>query len=77
MAQLLAQGQAAMSHAKSKPTKQEMYDLLSQLATLDEAGGLAKERSVLLLWFLLSGHLDFSRVGLHRSFGLRMMTGWL
>jgi hypothetical protein len=29
-----------------------MYDLLAALATLDEAGGLAKERSVLLLWFL-------------------------
>lgn len=29
-----------------------MYDLLAQLATLDEAGGLAKERSVLLLWYL-------------------------
>lgn len=29
-----------------------MYDLLAQLATLDEAGGLAKPRSVLLLWFL-------------------------
>ncbi|GAC1594694.1 MAG: hypothetical protein NVS3B21_16950 [Acidimicrobiales bacterium] len=33
-------------------SKQEMYDLLAKLATLDEAGGLAKERSVLLLWFL-------------------------
>lgn len=32
--------------------KQRMYDLLAELATLDEAGGLAKERSVLLLWFL-------------------------
>ncbi|WP_225755196.1 AIPR family protein [Actinotalea sp. Marseille-Q4924] len=29
-----------------------MYDLVAELATLDEAGGLAKERSVLLLWFL-------------------------
>lgn len=29
-----------------------MYDLLAKLATLDEAGGLAKPRSVLLLWFL-------------------------
>lgn len=29
-----------------------MYDLLAALATLDEAGGLAKERSVFLLWFL-------------------------
>ncbi len=35
-----------------KLSKQEMYDLLAKLATLDEAGGLAKERSVLLLWFL-------------------------
>ncbi|WP_121191606.1 AIPR family protein [Motilibacter peucedani] len=32
--------------------RQQMYDLLAKLATLDEAGGLAKERSVLLLWFL-------------------------
>lgn len=31
-------------------TKQ--YDLVSHLANIDEAGGLAKERSVLLLWFL-------------------------
>ena len=28
------------------------YDLLKRLASTDEAGGLAKERSVLLLWFL-------------------------
>src|SRR5258708_10658220 len=27
------------------------YDLLSSLASTDEAGGLAKERAVLLLWF--------------------------
>lgn len=33
-------------------TRQAQYDLVAQLATLDEAGGLAKERSVLLLWFL-------------------------
>lgn len=43
---------AAPGAKPAKPTKQEMYDLLAQLATLDEAGGLAKERSVLLLWFL-------------------------
>lgn len=36
----------------ARPTKQQMYDLLATLANLDEAGGLAKERSVLLLWFL-------------------------
>ncbi len=28
------------------------YELLKGLASTDEAGGLAKERSVLLLWFL-------------------------
>jgi hypothetical protein len=28
------------------------YELLKRLASTDEAGGLAKERSVLLLWFL-------------------------
>ena len=28
------------------------YDFLSKLASTDEAGGLAKERAVLLLWFL-------------------------
>lgn len=33
-------------------TRQDQYDLVAKLATLDEAGGLAKERSVLLLWFL-------------------------
>ena len=33
------------------PTKQEYYDALSGLAVTAEAGGLAKERAVLLLWF--------------------------
>ena len=33
------------------PTKQEYYDALSSLAVTAEAGGLAKERAVLLLWF--------------------------
>ncbi len=33
------------------PTKQEYYDSLSKLAVTAEAGGLAKERAVLLLWF--------------------------
>src|SRR3712207_1867315 len=28
------------------------YDFLKRLASSDEAGGLAKERSILLLWFL-------------------------
>jgi hypothetical protein len=32
--------------------KQADYDLVSGMANIDEAGGLAKERSVLLLWFL-------------------------
>jgi hypothetical protein len=41
-----------VSTASGRLTKQQMYDLLAELATLDEAGGLAKERSVLLLWFL-------------------------
>ncbi len=31
---------------------QQDYDLVASLANIDEAGGLAKERSVLLLWFL-------------------------
>lgn len=45
---------SSRSAHRSRPsmTKQQMYDLLAQLATLDEAGGLAKERSVLLLWYL-------------------------
>ena len=33
-------------------TLQTDYELVAKLATTDEAGGLAKERSVLLLWFL-------------------------
>jgi len=33
-------------------TLQADYELVESLATTDEAGGLAKERSVLLLWFL-------------------------
>lgn len=33
-------------------TLQADYDLVKNLATTDEAGGLAKERSVLLLWYL-------------------------
>jgi hypothetical protein len=33
-------------------TLQAEYDVLKQLANTDEAGGLAKSRSVLLLWFL-------------------------
>jgi len=34
------------------PTKKSLYDEVARQATLAEAGGLAKERSVLLLWFL-------------------------
>lgn len=34
------------------PTKQALYDEIARQATLAESGGLAKERSVLLLWFL-------------------------
>ncbi len=33
-------------------TKQQMYDEIARQATLAEAGGLAKQRAVLLLWFL-------------------------
>ncbi len=33
-------------------TSTDNYALLKRLASTDEAGGLAKERSVLLLWFL-------------------------
>ena len=35
-----------------RPSLQADYELLAGLASTDEAGGLAKERSVLLLWFL-------------------------
>jgi AIPR protein len=35
-----------------KQERQQAYDLISDLASLDEASGLAKERAVLLLWFL-------------------------
>jgi hypothetical protein len=40
-----------MSRA-TRTTSADNYALLKRLASTDEAGGLAKERSVLLLWFL-------------------------
>lgn len=36
----------------TKPSLKDDYELVERLASIDEAGGLAKERSVLLLWFL-------------------------
>jgi hypothetical protein len=41
-----------MSSTPTRSSHQSDYDLLAGLASTDEAGGLAKERSVLLLWFL-------------------------
>lgn len=35
-------------------TKEELYDVLTKQASLAEAGGLAKERAILLLWYLRS-----------------------